>query len=186
VLVLLVSCAARDTAGVFEHTLAESSGDEYVIGAPDVVRVTVWKHPELSVEMQVRRDGKISVPLLDDVQAAGLTPAQLKGHITEGLSASISRPNVTVSVITPSSQTVTVLGGVNQSGTIALHRDMGVVEAVAAAGGFTAWADKDDIRVVRLVEGRRVSYSFSYRAYLSGDPEADIFLKPGDVVVVPE
>jgi polysaccharide export outer membrane protein len=126
------------------------------------------------------------VPLLDDVQAAGLTPTQLKQSITEGLSASISRPNVTVAVISPDSQTVTVIGGVLQSGPVPLRKNMGVLEAVAGAGGFSAWANKNDIRVVRMADGGRVSYRFSYRAYMVGDPEGDIFLEPGDIIVVPE
>ena len=185
VLAALVACAGP-TPEAFQERAQRDSGEPYVIGSPDIVRVTVWKHPELSVEMPVRRDGKISVPLLDDVQAAGLTPAQLKAQITERLSQSISRPNVTVAVISPDSQSVTVVGGVVNSGPVPLRRDMGVLEAVAAAGGFTAWANKDDIVVVRWAEGGRVSYSFSYRAYLSGNKDADIFLKPGDVIVVPE
>jgi polysaccharide export outer membrane protein len=181
----LVACASRSPRA-FEYREQPDSGEAYVIGSPDVVRVTVWKHPELSVEMPVRRDGKISVPLLDDVQAAGLTPAQLKAQITERLRQSISSPNVTVAVISPESQSVTVIGGVVNSGPIPLRRDMGVLEAVAAAGGFTAWANKDDIVVMRWAEGKRVSYAFSYRAFLSGRANSDIFLKPGDVIVVPE
>lgn len=182
--VSLPMCAGPDTE-IFRPTGSPRTG-EYVIGSPDVIRVIVWQHPELSVEMPVRRDGKISVPLLDDVVAAGRTPAQLKDTITEGLSGSISRPNVTVAVISPDSQAVTVLGGVVQSGSFPLRKDMGVLDAVAAAGGFTPWANKNDIRVVRVVDGRRESYRFSYRAFLAGDPDVDIFLEPGDVIVVPE
>jgi polysaccharide biosynthesis/export protein len=181
----LFACASSDPKA-FKHTEQGGSGDEYVIGASDVVRVTVWQHPEVTSEMTVRRDGKISVPLLDDVQAAGLTPKQLKANITQGLTGSIKNPNVNVAVISPNSQTVSVIGGVAKSGPVPLTRDMGVLEAVAAAGGFTAWANKNDIVVVRWVEGKRVSYSFSYRGYLSGSKDADVFLKPGDVIVVPE
>lgn len=184
-LVAASACETLDPTTPFEPGEVPAEG-EYVIDSPDILRVTVWKHPELSIEMPVRRDGKISVPLLDDVQAAGLTPQQLKKAITQGLSASISRPNVTVAVISPDSQVVTVIGGVLQSGPVPLRKDMGVLEAAAAAGGFSAWANKDDIRVVRTVDGRRLSYRFSYRAYLAGAPEAEIFLQPGDVIVVPE
>lgn len=183
---LLPSCAGPDTTQTFRPTASGRANDEYIIGSPDLIRVIVWQHPELSVEMPVRRDGKISVPLLDDVPAAGKTPAQLKEAITQGLSGSISRPNVTVAVINPESQAVTVLGGVVQSGSFPLRKNMGVLDAVAAAGGFTPWANKNDIRVVRVVSGRRVSYHFSYRAFLAGDPDVDIFLEPADVIVVPE
>jgi polysaccharide export outer membrane protein len=186
VLVAALFACASAPPSAFKHTAQGGSGEEYVIGAPDLVRVTVWQHPELTAEMPVRRDGMISVPLLDDVQAAGLTPRQLKANITQKLTGSIKSPSVTVAVISPDSQTVSVIGGVTKSGPVPLSRDMGVLEAVAAAGGFTAWANKNDIKVVRWVEGRRVSYEFSYRGYLSGSPDADIFLKPGDVIVVPE
>jgi polysaccharide export outer membrane protein len=158
----------------------------YVIGIPDLLRITVWKHPDLSVEAPVRRDGKISVPLLDDVQAAGLTPEDLKQSVTKGLSSFISRPDVTVIVLSPDSQVVTVVGGVVQSGQVALRRRMDVIEAVAAAGGFSAWANKNDIRVIRSLEKRRVTYRFDYKAYLKGEPGAELLLQPGDVIVVPE
>jgi polysaccharide export outer membrane protein len=180
----LLACATPDPA--FQHATEGGSAEDYVIGASDVVRVTVWQHPELTAEMPVRRDGKISVALLDDVQAAGLTPKQLKASITKGLTGSIKNPNVTVAVVNPASQTVSVIGGVTKPGPVPLVRDMGVLEAVAGAGGFTAWADKNDILVVRWVEGRRVSYEFSYRSYLSGGNDTDIFLKAGDVIIVPE
>ena len=158
----------------------------YVIGVPDLLRIVVWQHPDLSTEVPVRRDGKISVPLLDDIQAAGLTPEELKAVITERLSGSIRSPNVTVIVASPDSQIVTVLGGVAQSGTVPLRGQMGAVEAIAAAGGFSAWANQSDIRVIRVVDGQRVSYRVDYRDYLNAEPGADVVLQPGDVVVVPE
>lgn len=158
----------------------------YVIGVPDLLRIVVWKHPDLSAEVPVRRDGKISVPLLDDVQAAGLTPEELKAVIADRLSGSIRNPNVTVVVVSPESQKVTVVGGVQQSGPVPLRGQMGAVEAIAAAGGFTDWANPRDIRVIRVVEGKRVSYRVDYRDYLNAVPGSDIVLQPGDVVVVPE
>jgi polysaccharide export outer membrane protein len=185
VAVVFPACAGLDPTEKYRSSESTAIG-EYVIGSPDLIRVIVWQHPELSVEMPVRRDGMISIPLLDDVEAAGRTPTELKATITEGLSKSISRPNVTVAVISPDSQTVTVIGGVVQSGTFPLRKNMGVLDAVAAAGGFSPWANKNDVRVVRVVDDRRVSYRFSYRAFLAGDPEVDIFLQPGDVIVVPE
>ena len=181
----LSGCATRGhpepvgNAATFEET-------PYVIGVPDVLRIAVWKHPDLSTEVPVRRDGKISVPLLDDIQAAGLTPEELKAVITERLSSSIRSPNVTVIVVSPESQVVTVVGGVAQSGPIPLRGQMGAVEAIAAAGGFSAWANTSDIRVIRIVDGQRVSYAVDYGAYLNAEPGSDIVLQPGDVVVVPE
>jgi polysaccharide export outer membrane protein len=158
----------------------------YEIGVPDVLRVTVWKHPDLTVEAPVRNDGKISVPLLNDVQAAGQTPEGLAQAIAKGLSAFVSQPDVTVIVISPDSKVVTVVGGVTTSGVIPLRGRMDVIEAVAAAGGFSAWANKNGIRVIRTVYGERTSYRFDYKGYLEGEAGAEFWLEPGDVVVVPE
>jgi polysaccharide export outer membrane protein len=158
----------------------------YVIGIPDLLRVTVWKYPDLSVEAPVRRDGKISVPLVEDVQAAGLTPEQLASAIAKDLTHYVTRPDVTVIVLSPESQTVTVMGGVQQNGIVPIRGAMGVAEAIGAAGGFTPWANKRDVRVIRIVDGERVSYRFNYNAYLSGKSDSDIMLEPGDVVMVPE
>lgn len=163
-----------------------ADADEYVIGVPDLLSVRVWKHPDLSVEAPVRSDGYISIPLLGDVQAAKETPESLAKKIKRKLSAHVTRPNVTVVVLSPDSQQVTVVGGVANSGPVPLRRQMGVLEAIAAAGGFTAWANEGHVRVIRVVDGERASYRFNYRAYLAGDPDADIILRPGDVVVVPE
>jgi len=175
------------TAGTQAPPESEFDPDApYVIGIPDLLRISVWKHPDLSIEAPVRRDGKISVPLLDDVQAAGSTPEQLSAAIAEQMSASVSRPKVTVIVLSADSQVVTVIGGVNTAGTVSLHRNMGVLEAVAAAGGFSAWANKGSVRVLRVVDGQRVPYRFDYSAYMAGKPDSDIPLLPGDVIVVPE
>jgi polysaccharide export outer membrane protein len=158
----------------------------YVIGIPDILRVTVWQHPDLDVQAPVRRDGKISVPLLDDVQAAGMTPEELKQSISKQLSASISRPDVTVIVVSPDSQVVSVVGGVALSGPVPLLRQMGVLEAIAAAGGFSAWANKNNVLVIRTVGKKRITYGFDYKGYVSGKPDTELFLLPGDLIVVPE
>ena len=157
---------------------AESPPDEqaglrvpYVIGIPDILKITVWKNPELSVEVPVRSDGKISVPLLGDIQAEGLTPAELKEVISGKLAQYISAPNVTVIVIQANSQVVTIVGGVLRAGTLPLNRQMRVLEVIAAVGGFNTWADRSDIRILRPTEEGLVSYRFNYSAYVTGiDP----------------
>ena len=149
--VFVVGCATSGIAPPPDSQQLAAADAPYVIGIPDVLRVTVWQHTDLDVEAPVRRDGKISVPLLDDVQAAGMTPEQLKQSISKQLSAFISQPDVTVIVVSPDSQVVSVVGGVSQSGPIPLRRQMGVLEAVAAAGGFSAWANKSQVLVIRTV-----------------------------------
>ena len=180
----LVACASNDAPSPSDP--ADNAKTPYVIGIPDLLRVTVWKYPDLSVEAPVRRDGKISVPLVEDVQAAGLSPEQLASQIAKELTHFVTRPDVTVIVLSPESQTVTVMGGVAQSGAVPIKGAMGVAQAIGAAGGFTAWANKRDVRVIRIVDGKRVSYKFNYKAYLAGKEGSDILLQPGDVVMVPE
>lgn len=161
--------------------------EEYVIGVPDVLKVVVWRNPDLSVEVPVRRDGMISVPLVDDVQAEGLTPRELKEVLTEALAEYVTAPDVTVIVQQTNSHTVTVVGGVARSGQIPLTRQMRVLEAIATMGGFNAWAKKDRIKVIRKVDGKLVEYGFNFGAYSAGKaPESNLLLKPGDTVVVPD
>ena len=158
-----------------------------MIGIPDVLRIVVWRNDALSVLVPVRRDGKISVPLVDDVQAAGLTPHELKEVLTEALAEYVTAPDVTVIVQETNSHTVTVVGGVLRSGQLPLTRDMRVIEAIATMGGFSAWAKKDRIKVIRKIDDKTVEYGFNYGAYTSGKaPDSNLLLMPGDTVVVPD
>ena len=161
--------------------------EPYVVGIPDVLSIRVWKNPELSIDVPVRADGKISVPLLDDVQAEGLTPAELKEVISEQLAEYITAPDVTVIVIQPNSHVATVVGAVLRSGTVPLTSQTRVMDAIAAMGGFNTWANKSDIRVLRPKDGDILSYRFNYGAYVAGKaPDSNIILRPGDTVVVPD
>lgn len=159
----------------------------YVIGIPDVLRISVWRNPELSVDVPVRNDGKISVPLIDDVQAEGLTPAELKEVIAEQLSEYISTPDVTVIVLQANSHMVTVVGAVGRSGTVPLSREMRVLDVIAAVGGFTPWANTSDVRILRKGPDGIQSFRFNYGAYVAGKAhDSNILLEPGDTVVVPD
>lgn len=161
--------------------------NEYVIGIPDVLKIVVWRNADLSVEVPVRRDGKISVPLVDDVQAEGLTPHELKEVLTEALAEFVTAPDVTVIVQDTRSHTVTVVGGVVRSGQIPLTRQMRVLEAIATMGGFNAWAKKDRIKVIRSVDGEQVEYGFNYGAFAAGKSlETNLVLQPGDTIIVPD
>ena len=161
--------------------------EPYVIGIPDVLQILVWRNPELSVEVMVRRDGKISVPLVDDVQAEGLTPQELKEVLTEALAEFVTAPDVTVIVEQTNSHTVTVVGGVARSGQISLVRQMRVLEAIAAMGGFNIWARRNQVRIFRQNDDVTVEYVFNYGAFSSGKASAsNILLQPGDTIVVPE
>jgi polysaccharide export outer membrane protein len=158
---------------------------EYVIGADDTLHISVWKEPDLTATLPVRPDGKISLPLLNDVPAAGLTPMQLKDSITEKLKKYIADPRVTVVVTAMNSQRFFVTGEVVHSGPIPLLPDMTVLQALSAAG-FTQFANVKGIYLLRTENGRQVKLPFNYKEVVKGNhPEQNIMLKPGDTVVVP-
>lgn len=159
----------------------------YVIGTGDRLRIDVWQNDRLSVaEVPVRPDGKITIPLVDDVQATGLTTAELKAVLTHELEEFIQNPNVTVVLLAPLSKRAFVLGEVRSPGPIALGAETRILDAITAVGGFSIYADRDSIRVLRYVEGRELDYRFDYDAYVDGDaPGTNIVLRPGDTILVP-
>jgi polysaccharide export outer membrane protein len=158
----------------------------YVIGPQDVVDISVWKEPELSRSVPVRPDGKISLPLVNDVQAAGLTPAQLGAQITTSLTKYVTNPQVTVIVSQINSQRIYILGEVARAGSYTLLPEMTVLQALSDAGGFTAFANSKKIYVLRQDNGKQQKVPFNYKDVVSGkDPGQNITLKPGDTIIVP-
>jgi polysaccharide biosynthesis/export protein len=165
---------------------AATTDSNYVIGGQDVLDVSVWKEPENSRVVPVRPDGKISLPLLNDVQAAGLTPAQLAAQITESLRKYVTNPQVTVIVTTINSQRVYILGEVTRPGAFPLLPNMTVLQALSSAGGFTQFAKEKSIYVLRNEDGKQVKHPFNYKAVVRAqNTEQDIVLKAGDTIVVP-
>jgi polysaccharide biosynthesis/export protein len=158
----------------------------YKIGAQDVLQIDVWKEPELTRSVPVRPDGKITLPLLNDLQAAGLTPMELAGEIREGLKKFINSPQVTVSVTTINSRRIYVTGEITRPGAFPLLPEMTVLQALTSAGGFTQFARIKNIYVLRVEGGQQVKLPFNYKAVVGGKkPEDNIQLQPGDTVVVP-
>src|SRR5271155_4940230 len=158
----------------------------YVIGAQDVLDISVWKEPDVSRVVPVRPDGKISLPLLNDVPAAGLTPAQLAAQITESLKKYVTNPQVTVIVTTINSQRVYILGEVTRPGAFPMLPGMTVMQALSSAGGFTPFAKMKSIYVLRQENGKKVKYPFNYKQAIAGkNTEQDILLQAGDTIVVP-
>src|SRR5271155_4000915 len=158
----------------------------YIIGAQDVLDISVWKEPEVSRVVPVRPDGKISLPLLNDVQAAGLTPAALAAQITESLKKYVTNPQVTVIITTINSQRVYLLGEVTRPGAFPMIPGMTVLQAVSSGGGFTQYARTGKIYVLRNENGKQVKYPFNYKEVINAKkPEQDIPLKAGDTIVVP-
>ena len=158
---------------------------EYKIGAQDVLQIDVWKEPEISRTIPVRPDGKISLPLLNDVQAAGLTSMQLAAAIRDGLTKYLTSPQVTVTVTQINSRRVYLTGEVTRGGALPLLPNMTVLQALSS-GGFTQFAKLKSIYVLRVENGQQVKYPFNYKEVIKGHrPEDNIQLRPGDIIVVP-
>lgn len=158
----------------------------YVIGAQDMLDINVWKEPDMTRVVPVRPDGKISLPLINDVQASGSTPQQLAADITTKLKKFLTDPQVTVIVTAINSQRVFVIGEVLHAGAFQLVPGTTVLQALANAGGFTTFANVKKIHVMRVVNGKHVELPFNYREVLNGDnQDQNIKLEPGDTIVVP-
>src|SRR5277367_6632200 len=158
----------------------------YVIGGQDVLDISVWKETELTREVPVRPDGKISMPLLNDVQAAGLTPTQLAAQITVSLKRFVTDPQVTVIVTQINSQRVYILGEVNRAGAYPLLPQMTFLQALSSAGGFTTFANLKKIYLLRQANGKQEIHPFNYKDVITGkNSDQNITLKAGDQIVVP-
>jgi len=177
---------ASATSNTPAPAAAAVSDPDYKIGPQDVLRIDVWKENEISRITPVRPDGRISLPLLNDVQAAGLTPTQLAGVISEGLKKYITNPQVTVGVTEINSRRVYVTGEVTKPGAFPLQPGMTVLQALTSSGGFTQFAKIKGIYVLRTEDGKQVKHPFNYKDVVSGKhPELNIVLQSGDVIVVP-
>jgi polysaccharide biosynthesis/export protein len=163
-----------------------ATSPDYVIGADDVLTVIVWREKEMSGDVAVRPDGKISLPLVNDVQAAGLTPDQLRAQLTEAAAKFVEDPNVTVVVKAINSRKVFVTGQVGKPGPYPLMGAMTVMQALSLAGGVLEYADTENISVLRMSGGKQESFRFNYKEVTKRkNLKQNIELKPGDTIVVP-
>jgi polysaccharide export outer membrane protein len=160
---------------------------DYVIGPDDSLSILFWDHKEMSADVIVRPDGKISLPLLNDVVAVGLTPEQLRQKIAESATKFIEAPNVMVIVKDIKSRMVSITGEVGKSGPYAINGPMTVLQLISLAGGLQEFADKKHISIIRVENGQPVSYLFNYDEVVKKrkNLKQNIQLKPGDQVVVP-
>jgi polysaccharide export outer membrane protein len=159
----------------------------YIIGPQDVLQVTVWKEPEMSAPaVPVRPDGKISLPLIDDVQAADLTPMKLANVIAEKLKKFVQDPQVSVIVTGVNSKRVYILGEVQHPGPLMMLPEMTVLQALSSAGGLSQFANAKKIYVLRTENGAQQKFPFNYKQALKGEnPQQNFVMKPGDTIVVP-
>ncbi len=167
---------------------SEQVVQEYRIGVPDLLQLTVWRQEDVSGPLLVRRDGKVSVPLVGDVRAEGRTPVELAAVIRRSLTKFISKPRVDIAVVEMRSQVATVIGGgIEREGQIELQRSTRVIEAIATMGGLTPFAKKRRIRILRNTPTGQVEYNFDYTAFIRGDaPNSNLLLLPGDTIIVPD
>ena len=177
-----VNSAADSGAKVAPTNQADST---YIIGPEDVLHVAVWKEADLTVSEPVRADGKISLPLLNDVQAAGLTPMQLAESLTEKLKKFVADPRVTVVVTAINSKKVYLIGEVGHTGAMSITPNMTVMQALSSAG-INQFANTKKIYLLRTENGKKVKYPVPYKKLIKGlEIEHDYTLQPGDTIVVP-
>lgn len=164
-----------------------ADSDSYIIGSEDVLYIHVYgEEKTLSKEVIVRMDGKISMPLVDDIPAAGLTPLQLKGKLADKLKQFVESPTVTVIVMQANSFKIYVSGQVKTPGVLRLRAETTIAQAISMVGGFTDWANQKKIIVIRKENGKEKRFTINYKKIISGDDlNSNIILKSGDTIIVP-
>ena len=180
-----VACAPGPLPNEFTETHVDLA--EYRIAPADIVAIRVWKNVELSVEGPILPDETITVPLVGQVRGKGLTAGEMEDLIAAELEEYVSAPEVSVIVKQVNSRHVAVLGEVKRPGPVGLAQDLRVMDALASAGGFSAFANKRKVRVIRPVGEGEVDFVFNYEAFIAGKhPGRNVRLQAGDVIVVPD
>jgi len=182
-----VASAATSPVLPVTTSVGKPHDDGFVIGSDDILAINVWKEPDISRAVPVRSDGKISLPLVGEVQASGQTPKQLETAIAAKLQSFISEPDVTVIVQEIRSQRFNILGQVSRPGSYLLTNSMTVLDAIAMAGGFRDFAKQKSIYVLRAqADGSQQRIGFNYKDMIKGkSPDQNIKLAPRDTIVVP-
>jgi polysaccharide export outer membrane protein len=181
------SAGPAGTSGQAQNSAAKPHDATFVIGNDDVLAINVWKEPDISRSVPVRSDGKISLPLVGEVQAAGETPLKLEQAIASKLQSYISQPEVTVMVQQINSQKFNVLGQVAHPGTFVITNSSTVLDAIALAGGFRDFAKQKSITILRQnADGTETRISFNYKEVIKGkNPAQNLKIQPHDTIVVP-
>jgi polysaccharide export outer membrane protein len=186
-LVLALGCAPKISSTVqAQAAAAQVVEDKYQLGPEDVVEISVWKEPDLTKQLAIRPDGKISYPLIGEVQAAGKTVKQLREEISKRLEKYVTDAQVTVILVKTQYYKIYVVGKVNKPGEFLVGRPANVMQALAMAGGLTPFASPSKIVIIRKTDGTEQTLPFDYKSVAKGEfMEQNITLLPGDVVVVP-
>jgi len=186
-LLLMAACAGRVS---LEQPEADAPRADYQIGAGDVLSINVWRNPEVSISVPVRPDGKITTPLVEDLQAAGKTSTQLARDIEKALEKYIQQPMVTVivtSFVGPYAQQIRVIGEAARPQALPYRQGMSVMDVMIAVGGITDFASGNKATIIRTVNGQRQTVPLRLQDLLrKGDISANVAVLPGDVLVIPE
>jgi len=183
---LVGGCASASTITDDDLIPLSKIEKEYIIGQEDLLDIVVWGNEDLSTRVSVRPDGMISLPLLNDIQAAGLTVKQLQQSLARKLKPFMDAPDVAVMVIEVKSRKFFIQGEVQEPGAYPLNTDTTVVQAVSVAGGFTEFAKKNKFFIIRREKGKERRIEINYKAIVTGkDPGQNIYLRPGDTLIVP-
>lgn len=178
--------AAHKESGQKAAVHPATTDPSYIISPGDVLKVSVWMQPQLTETVPVRPDGRISLPLLHDMRAAGRTPMELGTIVAKRLRRYLHDPQVTVIVTQVNGQLIYILGKVKRAGEYPLMPGMTVLQALSSAGGFTEFANRSKIIVLRTDHGKQIQFHFDYPAVISGRKASEnILLKPGDNIIVP-
>lgn len=161
-----------------------AQGENYIIGPSDVLEISVWGEADLSRQLNVRTDGFISLPLIGEVRAAGKTPGNLQKELERLLRRYIKEPHCAVIVVEPRSKRFYITGEVNHPGMFLVDSELHLTQALALAGGFTQWADKGGIVIIRYGSGKQKRLEFDYKRIVKGK-SLDPLVLPGDTVIVP-
>ncbi|MDI6763008.1 MAG: polysaccharide biosynthesis/export family protein [Thermodesulfobacteriota bacterium] len=163
-----------------------ADSDRYIIGAEDVLYIHVWREETVTKTVSVRMDGRISIPLVDEIQAAGLTPLQLKEKLTERLKEFVDDPYITVIVMEANSFKVYISGQIKSPGVLRLRSETSLVQAISMVGGFTEWANQSKIIIIRKEDGKEKRITVNYKKIIKGeDLDLNLTLKAGDTIIVP-
>jgi len=183
---IIIFCFGCFINTIHADSISTRSYSVYTIGIGDILKITAWKEPDLTIDAaRVRSDGKITFPLLDDIQAEGLSTMALKKAVENKLSVFIEAPNVTVTLVNPLSRKFYILGEILRTGEYPLTKKLTVMQAFALAGGFTEWADKNKILLYRRGNNKEETITIRYKDIIKGDFTKDIQLQPDDTIIVP-
>jgi len=191
-LAMLVACASDipSVKTLAKHQESNPAADKsnagYIIGPGDVLSIDVWKEPEMSKQVSVRLDGEVSLPLINDVKAAGFTCTELRKQLAEKYKDFVDVPEVSVTVLESRSKRIYLLGKIKRPGEYPLQKNMTIVHAISLAGGLAEWAESSDIKLIRKIKGTEKTFRVDYDAIVSGeDLGQNVQLQPDDTIFVP-